>query len=471
MAPSAGSTTTMVSVPPREGAGPDLESLIVYDAKLTIADRMILKSLAQDIREAHLGAPQSNGHVSKDDGARHRASKERAGDEPEEATAVRKREEKVQAAIDGLNNPEHPDFETSVICTTDLRDMQLPPVIDRYLLQPYVRVAQSIVRHKTDVIMLTHLILYFTTLVPSAILLFRHFTWYHGVIHMLMQGYYVGTYTLMRHQHIHMRGVLNKRFGFFDHTFPYILDPLMGHTWNSYFYHHVKHHHVEGNGPDDLSSTLRYQRDELLHFMHYVGRFWFLIWFDLPLYFWRKRRYVTGLKAVSWEFGSYGMMYLMWTKVDARAAFCALILPFALLRIGLMVGNWGQHAFVDNEDPDSDYRSSITLIDVASNRFCYNDGYHTSHHLNPLRHWREHPNSFMRSKDTYASQHALVFHNIDYIMITVRLMMKDYMTLAKCLVPIGDQIHLTLEERAEMLKKHTRRFTEEEIAEKFKHKA
>jgi hypothetical protein len=30
-----------------------------------------------------------------------------------------------------------------------------------------------------------------------------------------------------------------------------------------------------------------------------------------------------------------------------------------------MVGNWGQHAFVDNEEPDSDYRSSITLIDVA----------------------------------------------------------------------------------------------------------
>ena len=29
-----------------------------------------------------------------------------------------------------------------------------------------------------------------------------------------------------------------------------------------------------------------------------------------------------------------------------------------------MVGNWGQHAFVDEVDPNSDYRSSITLIDV-----------------------------------------------------------------------------------------------------------
>jgi hypothetical protein len=29
-----------------------------------------------------------------------------------------------------------------------------------------------------------------------------------------------------------------------------------------------------------------------------------------------------------------------------------------------MTGNWGQHAFVDEVEPDSDFRSSITLIDV-----------------------------------------------------------------------------------------------------------
>jgi fatty acid desaturase len=67
-----------------------------------------------------------------------------------------------------------------------------------------------------------------------------------------------------------------------------------------------------------------------------------------------------------------------------------------------MVGNWGQHAFVDEANPKSDFRSSVTVIDVASNRFCYNDGYHTSHHLNPLRHWREHPVSFLQQKDRYA---------------------------------------------------------------------
>jgi len=86
-----------------------------------------------------------------------------------------------------------------------------------------------------------------------------------------------------------------------------------------------------------------------------------------------------------------------------------------------------------------------------------------------MRHWREHPVAFMRGKHEYASQQALVFHDIDYLMVTVRLMMKDYETLARCMVPIGDmQIAMTLEERAEYLKRHTRRFTEEEIREKFK---
>ena len=43
-----------------------------------------------------------------------------------------------------------------------------------------------------------------------------------------------------------------------------------------------------------------------------------------------------------------------------------------------------------------------------SNRFSFNDGYHTSHHLNPMRHWREHPVSFLKGKKTYAEQEALV---------------------------------------------------------------
>lgn len=279
------------------------------------------------------------------------------------------RDEDTLAIMTGMNDPNSSYFEPAVFNTWDLSTLgKLPPVLDR-LLKSYVELGKSIVRVETDVVMLTHMILYFTTSVPSALWLFYHFTWVHGVMHTVMQVSYTGAYTLMMHQHIHGRGVLNKSYAWFDQTFPYLLDPLMGHTWNSYFYHHVKHHHVEGNGPDDLSSTIRYQRDSVWHFLHYVGRFYLFIWSDLPLYFLRKNRPSFALKAAFWEFSSYALQYTMW-RLNWRASIFVFLLPLAIMRLGLMIGNWGQHALVDRDEPDSDYRSSITLIDVPVRDLC-----------------------------------------------------------------------------------------------------
>lgn len=268
--------------------------------------------------------------------------------------------------MESLNDPRHADFEPTVTLTWDTPDLQarLPQAVTRWLLRPYINVARRIVRVDTDVVMLNHLLLYFTTIVPSAVYLYYHFTWLHGFLHWIMQSYYVGSYTLMMHQHIHMGGVLARPFWALDSLFPYITNPLMGHTWNSYFYHHVKHHHVEGNGPGDLSSTMRYQRDDLGDFLCYVGRFFFLIWLELPLYFIRKGQALLGIKAGAWELGNYCAVYALHQWVNPRATLFAFILPLVFLRVGLMVGNWGQHAFVDEIDPDSDFRSSITLIDV-----------------------------------------------------------------------------------------------------------
>ena len=48
-------------------------------------------------------------------------------------------------------------------------------------------------------------------------------------------------------------------------------------------------------------------------------------------------------------------------------------------------------------------------------------------------------------------------------MMTVTLLRKDYMHLASCLVPIGDQVGMSQSEIAEMLRTKTKRFSEEEI--------
>lgn len=117
------------------------------------------------------------------------------------------------------------------------------------------------------------------------------------------------------------------------------------------------------SGPDDLSSTIRYQRDDPLHFLHYYARFMLIVWIELPLYFVRKGKTKLAIRAFLSEMASYAFLACM-TKLHPRAALFAFLLPFASLRLALMVGNWGQHALVDEVDPTSDLRTSITLIDV-----------------------------------------------------------------------------------------------------------
>ncbi|OZJ01905.1 hypothetical protein BZG36_05097 [Bifiguratus adelaidae] len=161
------------------------------------------------------------------------------------------------------------------------------------------------------------------------------------------------------------------------------------------------------------------------------------------------------------------MVYLL-ARYNFRATLFNFILPLIQMRVGMMIGKWGQHAFVDDLEPESDFRSSITLIDTSSNRYCFNDDYHTSHHLNPRRHWREHPLSFLKAKQQYQNEHALVFQGIDYLMVTVKLLQKDDDYLAGCLVPMGEQIGKSHEELVALLKSKTRKFTEDDIRRKFK---
>jgi hypothetical protein len=51
--------------------------------------------------------------------------------------------------------------------------------------------------------------------------------------------------------------------------------------------------------------------------------------------------------------------------------------------------------------------------------------------------------------------------------MSYRILTKNYMYLAKKLVPMGSQIGMTQKELAEMLERKTRKFSEKEIAAKF----
>jgi hypothetical protein len=61
----------------------------------------------------------------------------------------------------------------------------------------------------------------------------------------------------------------------------------------------------------------------------------------------------------------------------------------------------------------------------------------------------------------------LTFQKVDFIKLTYLLLRKDYKYLAECLVPMGDQIGKTNEELATMLRRKTKKFSEQAIRQKF----
>lgn len=71
-----------------------------------------------------------------------------------------------------------------------------------------------------------------------------------------------------------------------------------------------------------------------------------------------------AFQAAACEIGNYAFLYFLFRFVNTRATIFVFLIPLALMRLALMTGNWGQHALVDELEPDSDFRSSITLIDV-----------------------------------------------------------------------------------------------------------
>ncbi|EPZ35258.1 hypothetical protein ROZALSC1DRAFT_28950 [Rozella allomycis CSF55] len=224
-------------------------------------------------------------------------------------------------------------------------------------------------------------------------------------------------------------------------------------------------HHVTDNGPEDLSCTLFYQRDNFFHFVCYFFRFYFLAWFELPMFFVKRGRVKEPMRMMAMEISCYLAMIHLALNVDFMATFMSFILPFNIVRFGMMQGNWVQHSFLERTNPlGGGLQNSITLVHCVYNRDCFNDGYHASHHLHPLRHYLEHPANLIQNRQTYYESKAIVFKETSYDYIWWLLMTKNYEKLASYWVHIGPkEEEPSCAEIVKMLKEKTRIFSREEI--------
>ncbi|KAI8840598.1 fatty acid desaturase-domain-containing protein [Chytriomyces cf. hyalinus JEL632] len=290
---------------------------------------------------------------------------------------------------------------------------------------------------------------------------FVSFSWLHALVHIVATIIQIGPYHLALHVSSHRKVFKSDYLN--DYWLPIVVGPFFGQTFYTYFLHHIKMHHVADNSPEDTSSTLFYQRDNIFHFLHYFGRFYYLVWYELTVYFMKHNQKSRGLMALGCEalsmtlfgtlsyFNFYPMLVCVWV-------------PFNLSRLFMMSGNWTQHAFLNRESPlGGGLSNSITIISTRFNALCFNDGYHASHHLNAHRHWTEHPRTFLANRSIY--ENAIVLQNTDYEEMFFCLMTHWYERIASKMVDnvgIGAKI-TSIEGRVAWLKERTKQFTLEEV--------
>lgn len=298
------------------------------------------------------------------------------------------------------------------------------------------------------------------TMLPLAVLLYLPFIdgWLWAAIAVAYQFLnnftYKGPFGLMLHCTSH-RLLYKKEYGFLNHYLPWVIAPFFGHSPETYYTHHIGMHHAENNLEDDESSTMPFQRDSLRGFGAYFGTFLFTGIYHLCAYFFRKKRKQLLFRSVRGELLFFAFCIAM-CFVNAPATIVVFIIPFFLYRLIAMMGNWAQHAFIDESDPGNAYKNSITCINTKYNVKCWNDGYHISHHVKQTMHYTEHPGFFLKTIDQYIAQKAIVFDGIHFLHVFIWLMRKRYDLLARHFVNIGDT-YANDEEVIAFLKSRTRK--------------
>lgn len=296
--------------------------------------------------------------------------------------------------------------------------------------------------------------------IPAAIILYTPLLqgWYWWLLYIpyfyVSQMYFKGRFGLMLHCISHRKLFAKGYTWLYNYTIWFVC-PFFGHTPETYFVHHMAMHHVENNQEDDASSTLKYKRDSLLDFLKYVGRFLVMGFVDTFMYlFSRKRKnYICASLMAKY----HSIFCVAMSFVNFHATLFIFIIPFVFARIVMMLGNWAQHSFIDKDNTEDNFTSAINCINTKYNEMCWNDGYHTVHHLRPGMHYTEIPGEFLKMKDQFIQKKAIIFDGIHYLHVFVWLMTKNYDKLADNLVNIDNKIFSSKEEAIELMKERIKK--------------
>ncbi|CAJ1336514.1 unnamed protein product [Effrenium voratum] len=181
------------------------------------------------------------------------------------------------------------------------------------------------------------------------------------------------------------------------------LDPIMGIPPLVFLLHHPLMHHLQNNGPYDISSTEQYDRDSWFALANYWFRFQIGAYIELPYYAARTGKCAWFFATVTVIGGFFFLLQHMAERYSGWATFCVFGMPWLLDHATDAVRNWCQHVFVAQQSHvpmetffERNCALAYNLVDSLENRTQYNEGYHVIHHAFPKCHWSENPDTFYK---------------------------------------------------------------------------
>ncbi|MEP6699852.1 MAG: fatty acid desaturase, partial [Bacteroidota bacterium] len=198
--------------------------------------------------------------------------------------------------------------------------------------------------------------------------------------------------------------------------------------------------------------------DSVRGFLSYFFKFLFVGVVNTTRYLFNRKRKKLYQRLTAGEY-IYLAFCIGMCFVNFKATMLVFIVPLLFARLVMMLGNWTQHSFIDSNDPENLYTSSINCINTTYNKKCWNDGYHIIHHLRPGMHYTEMPGEFLKRSDEFATNKAIVFDGIHYLHIFTWLLTKRYDKLADNLVNINNSMFQSREEAIALMKERTKKIT------------
>ena len=280
-----------------------------------------------------------------------------------------------------------------------------------------------------------------------------HFNWwavlaYHVITYGPYFAFFSQVATLIHKEGHEPKGFFKPRFAFLNKFFGRFMVFFYGHVPEGYPMGHMRIHHKHDNGPDDVTSTVFYNRTQAIRFMIYLFEF-MLFWTGISIayHFYQRnrmdecRRMITGM-VVYYLFIGIVMYFNFWF------AFGYILLPHLSTIIFLAAINYTWHAWTDPNDLKNIYKNSITVLEGQYN--VYNEDFHVEHHKRPQTHWEEYPVNYQKHLNEYAANRAIVFQDTQAFEIFFWLLFGSYDKMADHMVDLNND--MSQEDKIKLLK-------------------